>query len=65
MAVSAVWKLAHLLDPAPHWNQGARQSTQAVPPARRVAVCPSPKIQKKAAFDMGPKFECREAEQTF
>ena len=64
MAVSAVWKLAHLLDPA-HWNQGARQSTQAVTPARRVALCPSPKIQKKAAFGMRPKFERREAEQTF
>jgi len=33
-----------------HWNQGACQSTQGVPPDRRDALCPSPKIQKQAAF---------------
>ncbi len=36
MAVSAVWRLFSLLAPW-HWNQGAHQSTQAVPPARRDA----------------------------
>ena len=34
-AVSAVWTLVYLLATDSHWNQGACQSTQAVPPARR------------------------------
>ena len=35
MAVSVVWRLVYLLATHSHWNQGACQSTQAVPPARR------------------------------
>ncbi len=37
------------LHPA-HRNQGARQSTQAVPKDRKAALFPSPKIQKQVAF---------------
>jgi len=55
MAVSAVWTLVYLLATDSHWNQGACQSTQAVPPARRDALCPSPKIQKQA-FGIRPCF---------
>ena len=50
MAVSAVWTLVYLLATDSHWNQGACQSTQAVPTDRRDALCPSPKIQKQATF---------------
>ena len=34
----------------PIGTKGADRSTQAIPPARRDALCPSTKIQKQAAF---------------
>jgi len=43
-----------------HWNQGACQSTQAVPPARRDALCPSPKIHKQAALDIRQAFSAKD-----
>ena len=50
MAVSAVLRLVYFARPLTIGTQGAHQRTQAVPPARRDALCPSPKISKQAAF---------------
>ena len=44
MAVSAVWRLVYFLAPCP---SEPKEQTAA---HRRDALCPSPKIQKQAAF---------------
>jgi hypothetical protein len=45
MAVSTVWRLFSLLAP----DIGTKEHTKA---HRRDALCPSPKVQKQAAFGM-------------
>jgi len=54
MAFSAVWTLVYLLATDSHWNQGACQSTQAVPPARRDALCPLLKSKSKLLLVLDP-----------
>ena len=46
MAVSAVWTMVYLLATDSHWNKEHAKAH------RRDALCPSPKIQKQAAFGM-------------
>ena len=50
MAVSAVWTLVYLLAPLPPEQ---KEQTAA---HRRDALCPSPKIQKQAAFGINPAY---------
>ncbi len=55
MAVSAVWRLVYLLAPCPartkeHANAHRHYLRLVEPTDRRDALCPSPKIQKQAAF---------------
>ena len=50
MAVSTVWRRVYFLAPSLIGTKGADCSTQARPPVRRDALCPSTKIQKQAAF---------------
>ena len=54
MAVSAVWRLVYFLAHAQR-NQGTRENTGGASSAGD-ALCPSPKIQKQAAFGISACF---------